>query len=317
MKNNRHKLLTFTVLMTTATGIIHLTNKLISATAQLKEMLDISNRNFYEWRLGKIYYTKKGKGTPILLIHDTLPGASGYEWTRIEKELSMEHTVYTIDLLGCGRSEKPGITYANFVFVQLICDFINDIIGEKTDIIASGYSGSFVTMACLHENDCIDKVILVNPPSIHSLKQSPTEKDKLLKFFIEIPVFGTLIYHMIVSRETISDLFLEKFYYNPFHLEQDIVDAYYESSHKGGAYAKHLYSSLTAKYLNIDISRSLESINNSIYIVTGDAEPNESSTVDEYCKLNPSIETVSIKKTKHFPHLEDPEKFLEQVGIFF
>ena len=51
---------------------------------------------------------KKGKGSPILLIHDMLPGGSGYEWTRIEDELALEHTVYNLDLPGCGRSEKPG-----------------------------------------------------------------------------------------------------------------------------------------------------------------------------------------------------------------
>lgn len=74
---------------------------------------------------------KKGSGSPVLLIHDMLPGACGYEWNRIEEELAMEHTVYTIDLLGCGRSEKPGMTYTNFVYVQVICDFIRNVIGEK------------------------------------------------------------------------------------------------------------------------------------------------------------------------------------------
>ena len=107
MKKKNHKLLTLAVLAGSATTIIHVANKFIAATSQLKEMLDISCRNFYEWRLGDIYYTKRGEGSPILLIHDLLPGASGYEWNRIEKELATEHTVYTIDLLGCGRSAKP------------------------------------------------------------------------------------------------------------------------------------------------------------------------------------------------------------------
>ena len=89
-------------------------------------MLDTDVRNYYHWRFGDIYYTKKGKGSPILLIHDMLPGGSGYEWTRIEDELALEHTVYNLDLPGCGRSEKPGMTYTNFVYVQAICDFIKE-----------------------------------------------------------------------------------------------------------------------------------------------------------------------------------------------
>lgn len=71
-----------------------------------------------------------------------MPGASGYEWNAVENQLATEHTVYTIDLLGCGRSEKAEITYTNFVFVQLLCDFVKNVIHEETDIIASGFSGS-------------------------------------------------------------------------------------------------------------------------------------------------------------------------------
>lgn len=82
---------------------------------------------------------QKGTGSPILLIHDTLPGASGYEWSKIEDELAIDHTVYTVDLLGCGRSDKSSITYTNFVYVQMISDFIKKIIGQKTDVIASGF----------------------------------------------------------------------------------------------------------------------------------------------------------------------------------
>lgn len=317
MKRQKHKLLTFAALITIATVIIHFINKLIAATAQLKEMLDTSAKNFFKWRFGNIYYTKRGKGSPILLIHDTLPGASGYEWNNIEKELSAEHTVYTIDLLGCGRSEKPGITYTNFVYVQMICDFIKKIIGEKVDVIASGFSGSFVTMACHNEKELFNKIMLVNPPSLAKLNQMPTKRNKLLKIFLGIPVFGTLVYHMAVSHESVSNLFIEKMYFNPFHVGDDVMDAYYEAAHKGGCYAKNFYSSMISKYMNINISHALKSLDNCIYIVEGESETNGNAILKEYETANPAIEAAIVKGTKHLPHLENPECFLEQVGIFF
>ena len=66
--------------------------------------------------LEKSTILKQGHGSPLLLVHDIMPGASGYEWNAVENQLATEHTVYTIDLLGCGRSEKAEITYTNFVF---------------------------------------------------------------------------------------------------------------------------------------------------------------------------------------------------------
>ena len=317
MKDSKHKILTLAALTTIAAGIVHISNRVIVASSQLKEMLDFSNHNYYNWRFGKIYYTKKGSGSPLLLIHDTMPGGSGYEWSRVEDQLALEHTVYTIDLLGCGRSEKAGITYTNFLFVQIICDFIKNVIKEKTDIIASGFSCSFVTTAAAYDKENINKIMFINPVSLVSLSKTPTQKDKIFKFLVEIPVFGTLIYHIIVSRETISDLFLDNLYYNPFHADRDIMDAYYEAAHKGGYYAKYLYSSQSAKYMNINIRHALESLDNSIYIVEGEDEPNGNSIVDDYLRINPPIETAVISCSKHFPHIENAEGFLEQVGTFF
>ena len=92
---NKHgkRLITLAALATTTTAIIHIANKVVAASAGLKEMLDTNGKNYYHWRFGDIYYTRKGKGSPILLIHDMLPGGSGYEWNKIEDDLELEHTV--------------------------------------------------------------------------------------------------------------------------------------------------------------------------------------------------------------------------------
>ena len=298
---NKHgkRLITLAALATTTTAIIHIANKVVAASAGLKEMLDTNGKNYYHWRFGDIYYTRKGKGSPILLIHDMLPGGSGYEWSRIEDDLALEHTVYNIDLPGCGRSEKPGMTYTNYVYVQSICDFIKNVIGEKTDVIVSGYSGSFVIMACRNEGKLFNKIMMVNPVNPGAL------------------VFGTLVYHMVVSRTAINNEFIENFAFDPFHPLRDLQDAYYEAAHKGGCYAKNVYANKVAKYMNIDITRALKEIDNSLYIVEGEAENNGEATVEAYQNINPSVETVTLNETKHFPQVEDPEHFLEQVGIFF
>lgn len=316
MKKNKNRLATFVVLFASATAVIHIANKVIAASAALKEMLDSNRRNYYKWRFGEIFYTKKGNGSPVLLIHDMLPGSSGYEWNKIEAELAMEHTVYTIDLLGCGRSEKPGMTYTNFVYVQVISDFIRNVIGEKTDVIASGFSGSFAVMACRNENSLFNKLILVNPPAPGNLTQMPEKKDRLLKYFLEIPVFGTLVYHIVVSRGNINNQFIENMVFDPFHLDQNFLDAYYEAAHKGGPQAKAVYASYASRFMNINILPSLKALDNSIFIIEGEAENNSSSILEAYQTANPSIEAVTIAHTKHLPHVEDPERFLEQIGIF-
>lgn len=317
MKSNNHKLFTLATLMAGATAILHLSNRFIESNSQVKNLLSESSSNFYISRLGRIYYKKTGNGTPLVLIHDLLPGASGYEWNHIEEQLASNHTVYTLDLLGCGRSEKAGITYTNFVYVELISSFIKDVIKEKTDIITSGFSGSFAIMTALHDQEIINRIVLINPPSLNALTQETKDQEKLLSRILQVPIFGTFIYHIAVSREISSNLFLEKLYYNPFHADETVMDAYYEASHKGGYYAKYLYISMICKYMNVDITNALKTINNSIYIVSGDKETNSENIAKEYQKINPSIEIAAIENAKHLPHIETSEKFMEQLQIFF
>ena len=69
--------------------------------------------------------------------------------------------------------------------------------------------------------------------------------------------------------------------------------------------------------MNVDITNALKTINNSIYIISGDKETNSSNIAKEYQKINSSIETAVVRNAKHLPHIETSEKFMEQFHIFF
>lgn len=317
MKKNKHIVSTLGFLFTIATGAIHFTNKSIIASSSYKNLLKASkNHNYYQWRFGRIYYTKQGSGKPLLLIHDLQAGASNYEWNKIESELAKTHKVYTIDLPGCGQSEKPQLTYTNFFYVQLLCDFIKQEIGEKTDIIASGYSGSFTIMACRNNSELFDKILLINPPGFTQLNQFPNKNSRLQKLILETPVFGTMIFNILMSRRNIEYLFSEKLFFNPFRMDSEFLDRFYESAHTDACKSKYVYASQIGKYTNINIKNSLQEINHSIYIIEGKHEESGKKIVDTYIDANPAIEASYVEHAKHFPHLENSEEFLNQTEIF-
>lgn len=316
MKKNKHKLLTISILFALATGIIYVINRLVFATAVLKNLLKSSADNYYNWRFGKVYYKKKGHGSPVLLIHDLTVYSSAYEWNKVVNELAEAHTVYAIDLLGCGRSEKPRITYTNYLYVQLIADFIKNIIGEKTDVIASGYSGSFTVLASYTNPEFINKIVLINPPSLASLNKVPSKRSKLYKFILEFPIFGTLIYNIKTCQSNIQLLFTEKYLYNPFSVTPEMVDTYYEAAHKSLSNSKFLLSSLVAGYTNNNITHALREINQSVTILYCEGETDSEKIAESYTTYNPAIESCMLKHAKHLPQLEIPEKFLEILNIY-
>jgi len=61
----------------------------------------------WSWRGRRISFTKRGAGPALLLIHGIHAAAWSFEWRHNVDYLARDHTVYTIDLLGFGRSDRP------------------------------------------------------------------------------------------------------------------------------------------------------------------------------------------------------------------
>ena len=170
----KKKAITISALSALTTFTIHLANKIIDISATSENHEQNTAGSYFDWKFGNIYYEKYGEGEPVLLIHDFSVGSSSYEWHRIIDKLAKSHLVYTIDLLGCGRSEKPSITYTNYLYVQLITDFINQVIDSPCDVIATGISGSFAIAAVQNNKNLINRIILVNPEDVNRLNKMPS-----------------------------------------------------------------------------------------------------------------------------------------------
>lgn len=296
---------------------ITLINKFIFILSTLNKKLYEMNSYYYQWKFGKIHYTVSGSGDPILLIHSMNNGASSYEFTKITKKLSKSRTVYAIDLIGFGKSEKPKITYTAYLYVQLLHDFVKEVIQEDTDIITSGKSNSFVTMLSMQKSNHLNKLIFINPGDLKVLSQNPSTKDAILKYIFETPIIGTMMYTFISSRNQIRQQFKKVYFANHKNVVPKYIEAFYESSHIGEVNNKFVYASNLCHYNNVNITSALEQINNSIYIIQGNMRTNPYEVIiNDYKRANAAIESSLIYGTKEFPHIEKPKAILEVLLLF-
>lgn len=315
-RSTKNKLRSIIGITALSTLTIHCINQAVFGIATMKDRLNARFGSYYKWRLGDIYYRKQGTGKPLLLIHDLQAASSSYEWNRIVRQLSEEHTVYTIDLIGCGRSEKPKFTYTNYLYVQLICDFIKNVITHKCDVVATGMSASFVTMACNNNPELFDRIMMINPQPLNCIRKAPGKRSKTVKLLIETPVIGTLIYNLCTNRMALRKKFRQKYFYNKKKCSTKNISAYHEAAHLGKANARFLYASLKGNYVNLNISSALRQINNSITILCGTDWKYAQEVLDAYTKLNPSIEKCIIQDTRYLPQLENPSSVIAQIRIY-
>lgn len=313
----RNKLLTLLLFSTNAALATASLNKAIKINATQKNLL-ASNPDFscYSWRLGNVYYKKAGSGKPLLLIHDLTAISASYEWDQLIPLLAKHYTVYAIDLLGCGRSEKINTTYTNYLYVQLITNFIKSEIGHRTNVIATGESSSIPIMACSNEPELFNHIMLINPLKLSDFCFIPGKTAKLYKKIVDTPILGTLFYYIAVSRKFIEQDAATKKFHNKSCIKSSWIDLCYEASHTGFS-PKSLYGSQKCNYTKCNITNSLKKIDNSICLVGGKEIEDISSRLEEYKTCNPAIEISYIPETKYLPQWESPEKLFQLIKTYF
>lgn len=287
---------------------IYAYNKFIEKTASQKNLLSDKDGDYYDWKYGNIFYTKEGSGSPILLIHDTDTTSSSAEWNKLYTRLVKNHTVYTIDLLGCGRSDKPALEYTNYLYVQMIQSFMKDVIQEKTVVVASNISASFVIMANHIDSSLFEKIILINPAPMKQLDIIPDDVSKLKKTIIQLPFVGTFVYNIMNNMQHIDASFRNRYISKKEIISSKMEDIYYEAAHKSGSNGRFLYSSLLGNYVNNTITHAVKSISTPTLIIGSVEMKRYALALDDYHKVNDNLDIVRITNGSLYPHMEIPEK---------
>lgn len=288
--------------------VMYLFNRGYAALATRKSRLEQNDGQFYNWNGEKVYYRMAGEGEPLILIHDLHPTASGYEWKMIAQELSRHFTLYIIDMPGCGRSDKKDVLYTSYLYVKLIRDFAEDLGLEHTYVAASNSAASIALMLDVDTADLINGIVLVNPTAPETLAEGPTAVTRMESRILNLPLFGPFIYNIYISKPRIDLAFSEQYLYNPFHDNDELVNAYFESAQLGEGKGNHFAASYVGRFLTMNMDKVAPKVKAPVLIIEGGNSPGAAEAVSSWLTLNPSFEAVSIDHTRQLPHIEEPKK---------
>lgn len=295
-----------------ATASVYGINEVINTLATSKKLNEQRVGAYYPSKFGDIFYSEAGQGKPVLLIHDLHHDNSSMEWSKIIPMMSDNLKVYALDLLGCGKSDKPDMTYTNFMYVQLIEGFIKKIIKEKTDIVVTGDSFPFALMAKKTNPDLIGKIIAINPADLRKQVKIPNKTSKLAADILGLPIAGPFIYNMMNKQEETDFLFNQKYFYDKSQITQDLKDYYYESAHYKNSGGRFLLASQAGRYTNLDVRKTIKEMKD-IIILASRNRAQSTFIINEYINLNPQIEVNYLSSVKMLPQLECPEKTYNRI----
>jgi pimeloyl-ACP methyl ester carboxylesterase len=117
------------------------------------------NRQFMEIDAGRIAYVSDGKGPVLILMHSL--GFSADAFSKVFDSLPEQYTVYALDMLGHGYSDKPPKNFLIEHYARSVIGFM-DKVGLEKAFVCGNSIGAFIglEMAASFPNR-VSKLILV------------------------------------------------------------------------------------------------------------------------------------------------------------
>jgi pimeloyl-ACP methyl ester carboxylesterase len=148
----------------TGIGILYLALIIIAYLPQKitpVEQLAGKEDKFIKVKDHDIHYLKQGEGAPLILVHGF--ACSTYTWRKLIPLLADHHTVYALDLLGFGLSDKPPDgNYDLRSQGSLVLDFMNALHLPSATLVGHSMGGVVVAYAAVEAPEQVKALVLVD-----------------------------------------------------------------------------------------------------------------------------------------------------------
>jgi pimeloyl-ACP methyl ester carboxylesterase len=176
----------------------------------------------------RVHYFVGGHGTPLLLIHGL--GARSEDWTpEMPVYAKNGYRVYALDLLGCGRTDRPDITYTIGQQADLIQGFLTAVHVQQADVMGWSMGGWVALEFALQHPERVNRLVamdsaglkfqtklspgILEPNTVPQLARLETvlmARHYYIPGFVQRDLLGTMQRHRVVVHRMLQSLLREQ-----------------------------------------------------------------------------------------------------------
>jgi pimeloyl-ACP methyl ester carboxylesterase len=225
---------------------------------------------------GLIHYEAFGRGKPVVFIHGWL-GSWRY-WMRTMEALASDYRTYALDLWGFGDSDKSKERYSVADYTSLLHDFM-DQLGIPSASLVGHSLGAIVALRLATEQP-----VLISRLAAVSLPVTPSAVSSRLLDFASNSVLTKMFWWRQITHKEV---------------QQEVEKA-----------AENVIALSVQSALKVDTATLIDQVIQPTLVIYGEKD----SVIDPepVRTLNgqrPSLRPMGLTESKHFPMLEEANKF--------
>jgi pimeloyl-ACP methyl ester carboxylesterase len=288
----------------------------VSVTTSLPWHQRVGNQRDWVWRGWQTRYTylravNRDRKPPLMLLHGF--GASIGHWRHNLEVLSQSHTVYALDMLGFGASEKASANYSAALWVEQIYDFWQTFIRQPVVLIGNSI-GSLICLAVAQAHP-----EMVAGIAMLSLPDPSVREDMMPKFLL--PAIATIegwftsplllkAVFKIVRRPQVVRPWARIAYANPEAVTDELVDILVgPAQDRGSAQAfSAILKAMTSAKFGPKVKEVLPTLKMPLLLIWGRQDRMiPYSQAEQFIRYNPQLQLIEIDQAGHCPHDECPD----------
>jgi len=281
----------------------------------------IGQQRDWVWRGWQTRYTyiraQQEHPLPLILLHGF--GASIGHWRHNLTELSQQHTVYALDMLGFGASEKAVATYSVELWVEQVYEFWCTFIRQPAVLVGNSIGSLVCLAAAAAHPDMVQGIVMLSLPD-------PSIREAAMPGFLR-PIVQTVeaiftsplllrSLFQLVRRPKVVRPWAAIAYANPAAVTEELIEILAGPARdRGSAQAfAAILKAMTSPRFGPSVKSVLPTLQIPMLLVWGQQDRMiPRSLALQFLEYNSSLNLLEIDNAGHCPQDECPERVNQEI----
>ncbi|QIR37296.1 alpha/beta fold hydrolase [Tolypothrix sp. PCC 7910] len=282
----------------------------------------VGNQRDWIWRGWQTRYTyirsaqNHQNTTPLILLHGF--GASIGHWRHNLEVLAEHQTVYALDMLGFGASEKAAANYSIELWVEQVYDFWKAFIRQPVILIGNS-TGSLISLAAAAAHpEMVKGIVMMSlpDPSLEQEAIPPALRPILMPLITSIkkivasPIILKPVFNF-VRQTSVLRRWASLAYANPEAITDELIDILAGPPQDRGS--ARAFSALFKATMGVNFSPSVKKVLPTLQIpmllIWGQKDRFVPPILgSQFAQYNEKLQLLNLEDVGHCPHDESPEQ---------